>query len=40
MDGHTAFVKIRRAWYVTDDYSVLPFKDLYSLAYQVQGEEP
>jgi prepilin-type N-terminal cleavage/methylation domain-containing protein len=40
MDGHTAFVKIRRACYVTDDYSVLPFKDLYSMAYQVQGEEP
>lgn len=40
MDCHTAFVKIRRAYYVTDDYSVLPFKDLYQLAYQVQGEEP
>ncbi len=38
MDCHTAFVKIRRAWYVTDDYSILPFKDLYPLAYQVQGE--
>jgi prepilin-type N-terminal cleavage/methylation domain-containing protein len=40
MDCHTAFVKIRRGYYVTDDYSVLPFKDLYQLAYQVQGEEP
>jgi prepilin-type N-terminal cleavage/methylation domain-containing protein len=40
MDGHTAFVKIRKAYYVTDDYSVVPFKELYGLAYQVQGEEP
>jgi prepilin-type N-terminal cleavage/methylation domain-containing protein len=40
LDGHTAFVKIRRGYFVTDDYSVLPFKDLYGLAFQVQGEEP
>ena len=40
MDGHTAFVKIRKAYYVTEDYSVVPFKDLYGLAYKVQGEEP
>jgi prepilin-type N-terminal cleavage/methylation domain-containing protein len=40
MDGHTAFVKIRKAYYITEDYSIVPFKDLYSLAYQVQGEEP
>jgi prepilin-type N-terminal cleavage/methylation domain-containing protein len=40
LDGHTAFVKIRRAYYVTNDYSLVPFKDLYGLAYQVQGEGP
>jgi prepilin-type N-terminal cleavage/methylation domain-containing protein/prepilin-type processing-associated H-X9-DG protein len=40
LDGHVAFVKIRRAYYITDDYSVVPFKDLYQLAYQVQGEQP
>ena len=40
LDGHTAFVKIRRGYYVTEDYSVIPFKDLYGLANQVQGEEP
>jgi prepilin-type N-terminal cleavage/methylation domain-containing protein len=40
LDGHTALVKIRKAYYVTDDYSILPFKDLYGLAYKVQGEEP
>jgi len=38
LDCHAAFVKIRRAYYVTDDYSILPFKDLLPLAYQVQGE--
>jgi hypothetical protein len=40
MDSHTAFVKIRKAYYVTDDYSIIPFKELYALAYQVQGEGP
>jgi prepilin-type processing-associated H-X9-DG protein len=38
LDGHVAFVRIRKAYYITDDYSVVPFKDLYGLAYQVQGE--
>jgi len=38
LDGHVAFVKVRKAYYVTEDYSILPFKDLYPLAYQVQGE--
>lgn len=37
LDGHVAFVKVRKAWYVTDDYSIVPFKDLFELAYQVQG---
>jgi prepilin-type processing-associated H-X9-DG protein len=40
LDGHAAFVKIRKAHFVTDDYSILPFKDLFGLAYKVQGEEP
>jgi prepilin-type N-terminal cleavage/methylation domain-containing protein len=38
MDGHAAFVKIRRGYYITDDYNILPFRDLLQLAYQVQGE--
>jgi prepilin-type processing-associated H-X9-DG protein len=38
LDGHVAFIKIRKAYYITDDYTVIPFKDLTSLAYQVQGE--
>jgi prepilin-type processing-associated H-X9-DG protein len=40
LDGHVAFVKVRKTWYVTDDYSIVPFKDLFGLAYQVQGELP
>jgi prepilin-type N-terminal cleavage/methylation domain-containing protein/prepilin-type processing-associated H-X9-DG protein len=38
LDGHVAFIRIPKAYYITDDYSVVPFKDLYGLAYQVQGE--
>ena len=37
LDGHIAFVKIRRAYYVTDDYSVIPFKDLYRLGISGPG---
>jgi prepilin-type processing-associated H-X9-DG protein len=37
LDGHVAFVRVRNAWYITDDYSVVPFKDLFGLAYHVQG---
>jgi prepilin-type N-terminal cleavage/methylation domain-containing protein len=40
MDGHTAFVKIRRSYYVTDDYTVVPFKDLFELAYKMQSGLP
>jgi prepilin-type N-terminal cleavage/methylation domain-containing protein/prepilin-type processing-associated H-X9-DG protein len=40
LDGHTRFLKIRKGFYVTDEYNVLPFADLYGLARQVQGPEP
>jgi hypothetical protein len=40
LDGHVAFTKIRKTYYITDDYSILPFKDLYELAYKVQKEGP
>lgn len=40
MDGHTAFVKIRRSYYVTDDYTVVPFKELFGLAYKMQSGLP
>ncbi len=40
LDGHVAFLKIRKGLFVTDEYRVLPFRDLYGLAHQEQVEEP
>ncbi len=40
LDGHTGFIRIRRGLFVTENYTVLPFADLYGLARQVQQEEP
>ena len=37
LDGHVAFLNIRKGYYVTDEYCVLPFEDLCSLAHEVQG---
>lgn len=38
LDGHVAFIKIRKGLYVTSRYNVLPFRDLYGLAGSVQEE--
>ncbi|KPL24824.1 MAG: hypothetical protein AMJ75_02650 [Phycisphaerae bacterium SM1_79] len=40
LDGHVSFVNIRKGIYITSEYCVLPFKDLYDLAYQVQEQMP
>jgi prepilin-type N-terminal cleavage/methylation domain-containing protein/prepilin-type processing-associated H-X9-DG protein len=40
LDGHVEFLKIRKGLYVTDEYTVLPSKKLYGLAYEVQEEVP
>jgi len=37
LDSHCQFLTIQKGFYVTDLYSVLPFEELYPLAYQVQG---
>jgi prepilin-type N-terminal cleavage/methylation domain-containing protein len=37
LDGRVAFTEIKKGIYVTSEYCVLPFQDLYSLATQVQG---
>ena len=37
MDSHVKFLNVRKGFYVTDEYNVLPFKDLYGLAQEVQG---
>jgi len=40
LDGHVRFVRIRKGIYINDEYTVLPFQDLYALAREVQTEEP
>jgi len=40
LDGHVEFIKIRKGLYVTSEYSVLPFEELYKLAHEVQEEVP
>jgi len=37
LDCHVKFLNIRKGFYVTDEYNVLPFKDLYRLAQEIQG---
>jgi prepilin-type N-terminal cleavage/methylation domain-containing protein/prepilin-type processing-associated H-X9-DG protein len=39
LDGHVQSVRIRKGLYVTGEYCVLPFKDLYVTACDVQREE-
>lgn len=38
LDGHVRFLEIHKGYYVTNNYAVLPFKELYNLAQQVQEE--
>lgn len=38
LDGHVGFIKIRKGLYVTSEYNVLPFEELYKLAREVQEE--
>jgi prepilin-type N-terminal cleavage/methylation domain-containing protein/prepilin-type processing-associated H-X9-DG protein len=40
LDGHVDFLKIHKGLHVTDEYRVIPFKNLYKLAYQEQVKEP
>jgi len=37
LDGHVEFLEIRKGYYVTTEYCVLPFEDLFGLAREVQG---
>jgi prepilin-type N-terminal cleavage/methylation domain-containing protein len=37
LDSHCQFLTIQKSFYITDQYTVVPFEDLYSLARQVQG---
>ncbi len=37
LDSHCQFLNILKGFYVTDQYAVVPFPELFPLAYQVQG---
>lgn len=37
LDGHVKFLNIRKGFWVRSEYCVLPFKELFDLAYEVQG---
>ena len=39
LDGHVGFLNIRKGFYVTSQYWVLPFEELHELAIEVQGPE-
>ncbi len=39
LDGHCDFVRIKKGVYVANDYSVVPFADLYGLARDLQWPE-
>ena len=36
LDGHVQFLRIRKGLFITSEYTVIPFKDLYELALQAQ----
>ena len=38
LDGHTDFIWVRKGLYITEDYCVIPFKELYKLAREEQVE--
>lgn len=38
LDGHAEFLNIRKGIYVADEYSVVPFEELFALARQIQGQ--
>lgn len=38
LDGHVKFMEIRKGLWVGDEYSVVPWAELYPLARKVQGE--
>lgn len=40
LDSHVKFLNIRKGYYITGEYYVLPFKELFDLAYVVQEQGP
>ena len=40
LDGHVGFINIHKGLYVSDEYVVLPFEELYGLAHEIQDQLP
>ncbi len=40
LDSHVKFLNIHKGFYVTDEYSVLPFEELFGLAREIQEQSP
>ncbi len=40
LDGHVRFLCVEKGLYVGDEYTVLPFRELYGLAYEAQAAQP
>lgn len=40
LDTHVKFLDIRKGFYVSDEYNVLPFEDLFDMARQIQEQLP
>jgi prepilin-type N-terminal cleavage/methylation domain-containing protein/prepilin-type processing-associated H-X9-DG protein len=38
LDGHVKLLNIRKGFYVTDEYSVVPFEELFALAREIQEQ--
>jgi prepilin-type N-terminal cleavage/methylation domain-containing protein/prepilin-type processing-associated H-X9-DG protein len=39
LDSHVELLRIGKGWYVADEYSVVPFEELFGLARELQGQE-
>jgi hypothetical protein len=38
LDSHVKLVNIRKGFYVSDEYSVVPFEELLGMAREIQGQ--
>lgn len=38
LDTHVKYLNIRKGFYITDEYTVVPFKELYGLAHEAQKD--
>jgi len=36
MDGHVQFLRMKKGVFITSEYTVIPFKELYGLAKEAQ----